>query len=215
MKILCVSDMVVPELYEQSKTDGFGSVDLVISCGDLPPEYLRFLLSAFNVPVLYVMGNHDIRYHQSPPLGCTDIHGRIVRHGPLKILGLAGSRWYNGGPNQYTEVQMRHFIWRLQPKLWWHRGVNMVVAHAPPRFIHDAEDLCHRGFKSFLRMIQRCAPLYFLHGHIHAEFGEQTERMTKVGGTTVINCFGYYIMEIDDNQPLGQTQKQLQAVALP
>lgn len=215
MKVLCVSDVVVPELRDRSKRDRLGPVDLVISCGDLPPEYLRLLLSTFNVPLLYVMGNHDIRYSQSPPLGCMDINVRLVRHGPLKILGLSGSRWYNGGPNQYTEVQMRHLIWRLHPKLWWHGGVNMVVAHAPPRYIHDAEDLCHRGFKSYRRLIQRYTPLYFLHGHIHAEFGDQTERMTKVGDTTVINCFGHYVMEIDDNQLFDQTQKQPQAVALP
>jgi predicted phosphodiesterase len=97
MKLLCVSDMVSPQLYEHFNPERFSRIDLVISCGDLPPEYLVYLLSTFNVPVYYVRGNHDIRYDNKPPGGCTDLHGRIVRHGPLRILGLEGSRWYNGG----------------------------------------------------------------------------------------------------------------------
>jgi uncharacterized protein len=206
MKILCVADVIVPDLYDRSAVQRFGPVDLVISCGDLPPEYLSFLLSAFDVPVLYVQGNHDIRYHQSPPLGCLDIHGRIVHHGPMKILGLAGSRWYNGGANQYTEVQMQHLLRRLRPKMWWRRGVDMVVAHAPPRFVNDAEDLCHRGFKTYRQLIQRYAPLYFLHGHIHATFSDASQRITRLGDTRVINCFGHYLMEIDEDQMARKTE---------
>ncbi len=197
MKLLCVSDIVSPQLYEHFDPERFSRIDLVVSCGDLPPEYLVYLLSTFNVPVYYVRGNHDIRYDNKPPGGCTDLHGRIVRHGPLRILGLEGSRWYNGGPNQYTESQMRHLAWRLRPKLWWQGGVDLIVTHAPPRFIHDAEDLCHRGFRTFRKLIKWYNPCYFLHGHIHAHFNKFAERVTREGSTQVINCLGYCLLEID------------------
>jgi Icc-related predicted phosphoesterase len=199
MKLLCVSDIVVPELYPEFKPGRLGPVDLVISCGDLPPEYLVFLLSTFDVPVYYVRGNHDIRYDGKPPAGCTDLHGRVVRHGPLRILGLEGSRWYNGGPNQYTESQMRQMVWRLRPKIWWQGGLDLVVTHAPPRFIHDAEDLCHRGFRTFRQVIKWYAPRYFLHGHIHTHFNNPSERITRQGKTRVMNCYGCCELEIDDD----------------
>jgi Icc-related predicted phosphoesterase len=197
MKLLCVSDIVAPQLYHHFDAKRFNQIDLVISCGDLPPEYLVDLLSTFNVPVYYVRGNHDIRYKSKPPGGCTNLHGRIVRHGPLKILGLEGSRWYNGGPNQYTESQMRHLVWRLRPKLWWQGGADLIVTHAPPRFIHDAEDPCHRGFRTFRQLIHWYAPRFFLHGHIHKHFKRFTERVTWEGATRVINCCGYCLVEID------------------
>ena len=200
MKLLCVSDMVEPALYQNFEPERFGAVDLVISCGDLPPEYLSFLRGAFNVPVYYVRGNHDIRYARKAPDGCVNLHGRILRHGPLRILGLEGSRWYNGGPFQYTEAQMRLLVWRLRPRIWLKGGIDLVVTHAAPRYIHDAEDRCHRGFMIYRKIIQWYQPRYFLHGHIHALFTDDSQRITVEGNTQVINCFGYYQVEIDEEQ---------------
>ena len=200
MKLLCVSDIVVPELSGQFKPESFGPLDLVIACGDLPPEYLSSLRHMLNAPLYYVRGNHDIRYESRPPEGCFNLHGRLVRHGPLRLLGLEGSRWYNGGPVQYTEEQMRLMVWRLRPMIWWKGGLNVIVTHAPPRFIHDAEDRCHRGFRVFNKLIQWYAPAYFLHGHIHAQFEDESERITGVGRTQVINCYGYCTLEIDEER---------------
>ena len=199
MRILCVADKVVPALYENFDRGQFGRIDLILSCGDVPPEYLSFLKGVFGAPLYYILGNHDIRYGQSPPEGCMDIHGRLVRCGSLKILGLAGSRWYNGGPNQYHEWQMRRLVWRLRPRLWWKKGVDIVLTHAPPRHIHDQEDPCHRGFAIYRRLIDWYRPRYFLHGHIHRGFADDNERITSVGTTQVINCFGHYIFESQDS----------------
>jgi uncharacterized protein len=204
MKLLCVSDTVAPELNDLFGAEAFGQVDLVISCGDLPPEYLELLRNTFNVPLYYVRGNHDIRYAGKPPEGCADIHGRIVRHAGLRILGLEGSRWYNGGPVQYTEEQMRIMAWRLRPLIWLRGGLDLIVTHAPPRFIHDAEDRCHRGFKVFNKLIQWYAPRYFLHGHIHTLFGQDSERITWVGRTQVVNCYGFCPLEIDEKHLAGK-----------
>ena len=197
MKILSVADTVVKDLLE---TTGGGpaisGIELLLSCGDLPPEYLTALRNRYDVPLLYVLGNHDIRYGTSPPVGCTPIDRRIVHVGKTKILGFSGSRWYNGSINQYTEEQMAGFINRLRFALWRSRSVDLVVTHASPRFIHDAEDLCHRGFRSFRRFIDKYQPRHFLHGHIHAHFAREEERITRLNSTLIINCYGYHVLEI-------------------
>ena len=198
MKILAVSDHVETLFYERLNRREFSGIDLILSCGDLPPEYLSFLLSAFSVPLYYIRGNHDIRYKVSPPAGCGDLNGRMVRFGGLNILGLEGSRWYNGGPVQYTESQMRRSIRRLRFKLWGRPKPDIIITHAPPRHIHDAEDPCHKGFKSFLPLIERYAPRYFLHGHIHAVFTNAEQRVTMFHNTRVINTFGHIVIETDD-----------------
>lgn len=200
MKVLCVSDAMVPAFYPGLDVERLGPVDLVLSCGDLPPEYLSYLSGALSAPLYYVRGNHDIRYENKPPKGCMDIHGRMVRQGGLKIMGLEGSRWYNGGPCQYTEGQMRQMVWRLRPRLWWSRGVDIVITHAPPRRIHDAEDLCHRGFFIYRKLIEWYAPAYFLHGHIHAHFTQDDQRITFLEKTRVVNCYGYYRFDIDEDK---------------
>ena len=98
---------------------------------------------------------------------------------------------------------MRKMILRLRPGIWWQKGVDIIITHAPPRHIHDAEDLCHRGFKSFNQLIEQCAPAYFIHGHIHAVFTDPRERIAQVNQTKVVNSYGHFFFEID-LRPLAQ-----------
>lgn len=198
MKILTVSDTIDPVLYNQFKPELFRGIDLILSCGDLQPEYLSFLSSRIDAPLYYVKGNHDIRYFESPPKNCNNIDSQLIRFKNLRILGLEGSRWYNGNPIQYTDAQMKKKIRKILPKLWWWRGVDIIITHAPPRYIGDAEDLCHRGFRSFHHLIDRFSPRYFIHGHIHANFKDPSERIRIVKNTRVINTVGYFLLEIHE-----------------
>jgi len=199
MKILCVSDYVEKSLYEGFKTDAFPEIDLILSCGDLPPEYLIFLANMFNVPLYFVKGNHDIRYTSKSPVGCTNIHKKIIQFHGYTFLGLEGSRWYNGGVHQYSDPAMKKMIKTLRAKIWWKGGVDVVITHAPPRYINDAEDPCHRGFKSFRWFIGKYSPGYFIHGHIHRNFEDDSQRITRLDQTRVINSYGHVIIELADN----------------
>ena len=196
MKILSVADVVEPTIKNWVDTDLFSGVDLILSCGDLPPEYLSRLVHHFKAPLYYVHGNHDIRYEKVQPIGGDNLHGRLLKIGGIKILGLEGSRWYNGGPFQYTEGEMRSIIRWLRPTIWWRGGVDVIVTHAPPRHIHDAEDPCHKGFECFRWLIDKYRPSYFIHGHIHRHFSDPAERVTVVHSTKVVNTYGNCILEI-------------------
>jgi Icc-related predicted phosphoesterase len=197
MKILSVEDYVEKNLLEASGGGpAIDDIQLILSCGDLPPEYLSALRHRYDVPLLYVLGNHDLRYTTSPPLGCLHIDRKIVNVGTTRILGFSGSRWYNGNINQYSEEQMAGFVKKLRFALWRGRGVDLVVTHAPPRFIHDAEDRCHRGFRIFRHFIDKYNPRYFVHGHIHTLFASDEERITRVNSTFVVNCYGYHVLQI-------------------
>jgi predicted phosphodiesterase len=196
IRILSVSDSVEPRLKAPSGIQQLGNIDLIVSCGDLPPEYLTLLIDWVKAPLYYVGGNHDIRYEAKPPEGGLNLHARLVAFEGLNILGLEGSHWYNGGPYQYTEARMRAILRRLRLRLWWQGGVDVVITHAPPRHIHDAEDPCHRGFECYHRLIQKYQPQYFIHGHIHRTFDHPDDRITVVGKTKVVNTYGYNILEI-------------------
>jgi Icc-related predicted phosphoesterase len=200
MKILTVSDCVESVLYDRFDAERFPGVDLILSCGDLPPEYISFLVNVFNVPLYYVLGNHDIRYNLKPPGGCIDLNAKLIQFQGINILGLEGSIWYNGGPHQYTEGQMRKTIRSLRAGIRRQGGVDIIISHAPPRHIHDAEDQCHKGFKSFKWLIDHYSPGYFIHGHIHFNFTDPSERITIVNKTKVINSYGYYLFEIEHDR---------------
>ncbi len=195
MNILSVSDIVVPEITGDSSPVKKGAVDLILGCGDLPPEYLARLKASYDVPLFYVLGNHDIR-HQQVGHGCLNISGRIFEMHGCAFLGFSGSRWYNGNPNQYREREMRAQIRRLWFSLWRLKRLDVLVTHAPPRHIHDAEDRCHKGFNCYRDFIRRHQPRYFIHGHIHRLFECPDERVSVVDTTRVINSYGYHVFTI-------------------
>ncbi|MBT8329706.1 MAG: Icc-like protein [Desulfofustis sp.] len=195
MKILSVSDIVVSDLVGTTSPIEADSIDLILGCGDLPPEYLARLRAKYDVPLYYILGNHDIR-HQLVPQGCLNITGRIVHHGSFSFLGFSGSRWYNGNPNQFREREMRAQIRKLWFPLWRLKRLDVLVTHAPPRHVHDAEDRCHRGFSCYREFIRRHKPRFMIHGHIHRFFKTPAERLSVVNGTKVMNSYGYHVFEI-------------------
>ena len=197
MRILSISDRPESRFEKEAGRDSLQEIDLILSCGDLPPEYLSLIASRSNSPLYYVRGNHDIRYESKPPYGCFDLHARMTTVDGIRILGIEGSRWYNGGPVQYTEHQMRMILLKLLPYIWLKKGVDIVITHAPPRYIHDAEDICHQGFVSFRWLMRLFAPFYFIHGHIHAHFNDRSERISTYHRTQVVNTYGHFIFEID------------------
>ena len=107
MKILAIADEESKYLWEYYERSKLAGIDLIISCGDLDPDYLSFLVTLSSVPVLYVHGNHDGKYVKSPPEGCICIEDKIYVHKGVRILGLGGSMRYSSGKHQYTERQMK------------------------------------------------------------------------------------------------------------
>lgn len=196
MKILFLADEESKVYWDYFKKEQFEGIDLIISCGDLKPEYLTFLATMVSVPLLYVHGNHDDKYGKRPPEGCICIEDRIYNFNGIRILGLGGSYRYKDGVNQYTEQQMARRIAKLKLKLTINRGFDILVTHSPAYGFHDGEDQCHRGFDSFNRLINTYHPKYFVHGHVHMNYGRQFPRVDEIGDTQVINAFERYILEV-------------------
>ena len=87
MRILALSDTPDKQLWDYLDRRLLDGVDLVLSCGDLPAEYLSFLTCFTNATILYVHGNHDTRYERQPPEGCICIEDSIYVHDGVRRLG--------------------------------------------------------------------------------------------------------------------------------
>lgn len=208
MKILAVSDRVLEQLYCSDVRRKYPGVGLVIGCGDLPLYYLEFLVSAFDVCLVFVRGNHD----QGPQYtvegrvltqvqGGEDIHGRLVKRDGLLLAGLEGSMRYRpGAPFMYTESEMRWEVSRLLPQLLYARlrygrFLDVLVTHSPPYGIHDRSDLAHTGFQIFNAFMRWFKPRYLLHGHVHI-YRHDTVRVSQFEQTTIINVYPYYLLDV-------------------
>ncbi len=196
MKILVVADKESPWLWDYFDKSKLEGIDLILSCGDLHPHYLSFLATFFQGPVLYVHGNHDDRYHETPPEGCTCIDGKIYEYQGIRILGLGGSMRYRAGAHQYSQREMNRRIRRLSFALWRKKGFDILLTHSPAWRLGDGTDLPHEGFKGFLYLLDRYAPRFFVHGHIHMTYGAGIKRVRSYAGTTVVNAYERYIIEL-------------------
>ena len=219
MKILAISDEVVPQVYDASIKTRFADVDLVLSCGDLPHYYLEYVVTMLNVPLYYVMGNHgrELKYtgtgrERRGPGGCVDIDEQVVECGGLWIAGLEGSMRYRPGPYQYTQGEMNYKALRLGAKLLRNRllkgrWLDILITHAPPFGIHDGKDLCHTGFRAFLQFMDRYKPLYLIHGHSHV-YNRLQPTTTQYRDTVVVNAHPYRILEIPGPETVDRNDVQ-------
>ncbi len=214
-RVLVVADELAPQL--QSPGARELCPDLIVSCGDLPFDYLEYLVSLFNVPLVFVPGNHDPQivsartdpldpaafswhaHHDDVPgpRGCENIDGRIVSISELRLVGLGGCIRYNEGPNQYSQQQMDRRVAKLMLRYRLavrSRTVDLVVTHAPPARCGDGPDNAHRGIEALHRLTKAIQPSYLVHGHIHPHGFERPDR--RLGTTTIVNAIPFRLLEV-------------------
>lgn len=191
MRILAVADTEAKYYYDYYTPGKLNEFDLILACGDLRREYLEFLATLARCPLVYVRGNHDDSFGKAPPEGCICAEDEIVVCQGVRILGLGGSYRYRAGDNMYTEQQMRRRIRRLQLQLWKQKGFDILLTHAPARNMGDLDNVAHRGFSCFVELLDRYQPKYFVHGHVHRDYGANLPQRTARGETSIINAYNY------------------------
>jgi Icc-related predicted phosphoesterase len=209
-RILAVSDEVDEALYG----DKLARLrpDVIVSCGDLPFEYLENLVSRADVPLLYVPGNHDpdLRTSDSPwtslrlhvpqlgPLGCDNVDSRVLDAAGLRIAGLGGSIRYNRGPNQYTQAQMRfrglRLGFRIRLKARGRTKLDVLLTHAPPFGWSPSQDIAHIGFTAFHGLVKDLTPKILIHGHVHP-YG-RSQPLRRLGTTLIVNAVPSRLVEV-------------------
>lgn len=205
MKILTISDEECPALWDYYVPGRLDGYDLILSCGDLKASYLSFLVTMAKCPVLYVHGNHDGSFENHPPEGCDCIDDHLVVYNGIRILGLGGCRKYHPGPHQYTEREMERRIKKLRWKIKRLGGVDIVVTHAAPEGLGDAEDIAHWGFAALRDLLDEYNPQYLIHGHVHMSYEYKLPRVIDYNGTQIINAYERHVLEVPDRQvPLKQ-----------
>jgi len=218
LKILCISDQIDPLVYSPHIKERFSDVDLILSAGDLPMDYLDYIISTLNKPLYFIFGNHhtkELRFFKKLRnfsviednrdffvCGAVYLGTKVKIEDKFILAGLGGSMRYNKGANQYTNFEMSIEVMKLIPRLLWNRifhgrYVDILLTHAPPLGIHDKKDKCHSGFKSFLWFMKVFKPKYLVHGHIHL-YDLSDERCTKWNNTTVVNAYSHYVINFGD-----------------
>ena len=185
----------------------FNGVDIILGCGDLPYNYLEYLVSMLNVPLLYVPGNHDpvydIKFTSSHVEGGTNLDLNEVQVKGLLVAGFGGCiRYRPDGVNQYTQTEAYVRACKLLFSLLWNRllfgrVLDILITHSPPFGIHDEQTQAHRGLKAINWILHWARPRYHFHGHTHFYRRNLEPSITRIGPTTITNVFPYYLVEIE------------------
>ena len=216
VRVLAVSDVVDEGLW--ADVGPARGVDVILACGDLPFEYLGYLMNALDVPLVFVPGNHDpdlsgyrtsrsgltmrAGFSSQPPWpeGAVSVDGRIAEVATLRIAGLGGCLRYSGGPNQYSDRQQAVRARRLALRAMLRRPqdgrrLDVLLTHAPPSGVGDEGDAVHRGFSAFHALTGRLRPALLLHGHVQR--GVVAEADLHLGSTIVRNVTGRHLLDIE------------------
>lgn len=200
-RILVISDEEDPGLWDYWNPEKTRDIDLILAAGDLKAEYLEFLATMANKPVVYVPGNHDTK----EPLGCISVDGdTYIWNERLRIAGAGGSLKYREGENMYTEKEMRKRLKKLERKIRKMNGVDIFLTHAPALGHGDLEDLPHLGFACFNDFLEKYHPKYMVYGHVHGAYARMARVRVHPSGTVLVNASGKYVIEIakDDLKPV-------------
>ena len=91
---------------------------------------------------------------------------------------------------------MRRRILKRRRDLRRAGGFDILLTHAPSAGWGDGEDYAHRGFACFNDLIDKYQPRYHVHGHVHMNYSYGAPRTMQHGGTTVVNAWSKYLLEI-------------------
>lgn len=191
LTVLAIADEINRSLYDALQPERWQALDLILSCGDLSPDYLDYLATILGVPVFYVRGNHDGTFRKRQYQGFVNVSGKIVTYRGVRIGGFEGSQRYSGGPVQYSEREVRLRLRRMRLFSIRTGAPDILITHAPPSGVHAGKDLCHQGFVAFNAAIAAWQPAVLVHGHTHAYDG--TQDPYRVGRTVVLNAFPYQV----------------------
>ncbi|MBQ4474072.1 MAG: metallophosphoesterase family protein [Lachnospiraceae bacterium] len=201
MKLLLLSDVEDAYLYDFYSPDKLKDVDVMISCGDLKANYLEFLVTVSNKPLLYVNGNHDSAFKKNPPGGCDSLEDRVLTVKGLRVAGLGGSMRYNSeGIYMYNEKQMEKRVRKLKKEIRKAGGIDILVTHAPMRGWGDQDGLAHRGFECFREILDEFHPQLMAFGHVHREYGGFKREYIYSDETRLINACGHYYMDLEPGE---------------
>jgi Icc-related predicted phosphoesterase len=201
IRFLAASDVKEPALEHASNREALGSLDGILGCGDLEPEWLTFLADAFDAPLVYVRGNHDRGGEwEERPLRVPDWlkPGRVDRLAGIAVVGLGwpglgepGNQrkpWLAWG--QVGAIARRALSQRLAGR----REPFVVISHVPPAGVGDAPDIYHQGFGAYRWLLMLIRPPIWVHGHTTT--ASVARLLKQAGATAVANATGAMLIEL-------------------
>jgi hypothetical protein len=185
MKILAIADR--PPKTPLRETMDVEQPALIVTLGDLDMYDLRGLDAITSIPKIGVYGNHCSGNYFGD-YGIENMHLHTIEIGGVLFGGFEGSiRYKKGDAPMFTEEEATELLKDFP-------YVDVMLAHSPPKGIHDEDDPAHQGLQALRDYVERVQPKYFLHGHTYVSTGTQEDML---GTTKVVHVYADQILNLD------------------
>jgi len=197
MRILAISDVLESTLTDKRNRERLQPLDMILGCGDLDFDDLGYVTDAFDAPLVYVRGNHDVGHvwHESSG-ACPQPFGSpfLVHRDGLSIGGLEWPGLHSRSAGRSEMGAWRHAI-SLAAHRVGHTDPLIVLSHVPPAGTGDVpSDPYHRGFEGYAWALRHLRPRLWLHGHTPLAAAKAWH--LTVGQTDVLNVTGAVLIEL-------------------
>jgi hypothetical protein len=201
IRFVAASDEHEPSVELEPNRAELGPIDGIVGCGDLDPHWLSFLADAFDAPLVYVLGNHDLGGdwdERRPVVPDPLAAGHLTRLAGIAIAGLEWPSTRESGNRRRSDLAWWHVLrvvgLGLRGRLAGRREPFLVISHVAPAGVGDAPDAYHRGFGAYRWLLDRLRPPLWLHGHTTT--AAVRELSVQAGRTTVVNVTGLVVVEL-------------------
>lgn len=178
IRFLCISDLHY--MYD-SDWESLGeaiswNLDAIILLGDIPAKEAAIIKkgAGSHIPVMYVLGNHDIWKQYDGIEGLIPLDGCTYRHMGITFTGMSGGPRYNNNPQRVfrTQEEASDIMHHLP-------GADVLITHESPyRLI--SKNPAHEGFKGITNYITEHKPVLHIFGHQHTAFEGRLEDTTEL-----------------------------------
>lgn len=193
--------------------DNIDDTDYIIVTGDVANSsvasinynpMMNFLewLNGWNVPSIFVPGNHDTSY-QANMVDSIDMEN-LNNITPLiheSVTINVGDESYNVFGSPYTPAFGEGWAYNVKrnklDKYWAEipDNTDIIITHGPPKGVRDLTDDSYGsggkiqvGCKSLLNHVHRVKPIIHCFSHLHDEKDIYNHGISEMWGTKFINC---------------------------
>ena len=90
----------------------------------------------------------------------------------------------------------------IRKERWRKKGFDILLTHAAAYGVDDANDWAHMGFECFVKLLDIYRPKYYIHGHIHLNYGGGHTRRQQYGETEIINGYQFHKFEYETGKEI-------------
>lgn len=190
MKILCVANEIDPVLYNNKIVEQFSDIDIIVSAGGLPIEYLNFIARTLNKNIYYVLFDNEIESSIEPPDARLIPLTKPIIVGNTVIAGLSGAEKTPAGIKPLTPFRSRKQ--RLATSLYIR--LSRAQGKMPQSIIVS---YCNIQDSHIRHFIKRCRPHFLIYGQEHLDETAGNLRITDIFNTKCINASEHFVLDTE------------------